>query len=84
MFPGKKFEQYLPLVMPPVMRMAAIKPEVALLDNDDLESIEDDVDWQFVNLGEQQNFGIRTAGEFNINSTQITIKAKNWWLERCW
>ncbi|XP_077293524.1 karyopherin beta 3 isoform X2 [Arctopsyche grandis] len=59
---GSKFEQYLPLVMGPVMKMAAIKPEVALLDNDDLESIEDDVDWQFVTLGEQQNFGIKTAG----------------------
>lgn len=59
---GSKFERYLPLVMGPVMKMAAIKPEVALLDNDDLESIEDDVDWQFVTLGEQQNFGIKTAG----------------------
>lgn len=47
--------------MGPVLKMAAIKPEVALLDNDDLESIEDDVDWQFVTLGEQQNFGIKTA-----------------------
>lgn len=62
-FLGKKFAQYLPMVMEPVMRMAAMKPEVALLDNDDLETIEGDLDWHFVTLGEQQNFGIKTAGE---------------------
>ncbi|XP_028164572.1 importin-5 [Ostrinia furnacalis] len=59
---GKKFAQYLPMVMEPVMRTAAMKPEVALLDNEDLESIEGDLDWHFVTLGEQQNFGIKTAG----------------------
>lgn len=59
---GKQFEQYLPLVMGPVMRTAAMKPEVALLDNDEIEDIEGDVDWSFINLGEQQNFAIRTAG----------------------
>lgn len=37
---GKQFEQYLPLVMGPVMRTAAMKPEVALLDNDEVEDIE--------------------------------------------
>lgn len=46
------------------MRTAAMKPEVALLDNDDLESVEGDLDWQFVTLGEQQNFGIKTAGTY--------------------
>ncbi|EAT37896.1 AAEL010159-PA [Aedes aegypti] len=59
---GKQFEQYLPLVMGPVMRTASMKPEVALLDNDEVQDVESDNDWQFVNLGEQQNFGIRTAG----------------------
>lgn len=59
---GKQFEQYLPLVMGPVMATASMKPEVALLDNDEVEDVEGDEDWQFVNLGEQQNFGIRTAG----------------------
>lgn len=59
---GKQFEQYLPLVMPQVMRTAAMKPEVAFLDNDEVEDIEGDVDWSFINLGEQQNFAIRTAG----------------------
>ncbi|XP_011304534.1 importin-5 [Fopius arisanus] len=59
---GKQFEQYLPLVMGPVLRAAAMKPEVALLDNEDMEEVEEDVDWQFVSLGEQQNFGLKTAG----------------------
>ncbi|XP_076164575.1 karyopherin beta 3 [Ptiloglossa arizonensis] len=58
---GKLFEQYLPLVMGPVLRTAAMKPEVALLDNEDMEGIED-LDWEFISLGEQQNFGIKTAG----------------------
>ncbi|KAK0159718.1 hypothetical protein PV327_010803 [Microctonus hyperodae] len=59
---GKQFEQYLPLVMGPVLRAASMKPEVALLDNEDMEGVEGDLDWQFVSLGEQQNFGIKTAG----------------------
>ncbi|XP_034952088.1 importin-5 [Chelonus insularis] len=59
---GKQFEQYLPLVMGPVLKTASMKPEVALLDNEDMEGVEGDLDWQFVSLGEQQNFGIKTAG----------------------
>ncbi|XP_014231665.1 importin-5 [Trichogramma pretiosum] len=59
---GKQFEVYLPLVMPTVLQTAAMKPEVALLDNEDMEDVEGDVDWQFVSLGEQQNFGIKTSG----------------------
>lgn len=39
-----------------------MKPEVALLDNEDMEEVSQDVDWQFVSLGEQQNFGIKTSG----------------------
>nr|CAD7590238.1 unnamed protein product [Timema genevievae] len=58
---GKQFEQYLPLVMGPVMKAASMKPEVALLDNDDMQGVEGDLDWQFVSLGEQQNFGIKTS-----------------------
>ncbi|XP_050306794.1 importin-5 [Anthonomus grandis grandis] len=60
---GKNFEPYLPLVMGPVMRTAAMKPDVALLDSDEMAGIEgQEDDWQFVSLGEQKNFGIRTAG----------------------
>merc|ERR1719471_832181 len=60
---GADFAPYLPLVMTPVMKTASMKPEVALLDNEELTGVEEnDEDWQFVQLGEQQNFGIKTAG----------------------
>ena len=43
------------------MKTASMKPEVALLE--ELTGVDDnDEDWQFVQLGEQQNFGIKTAG----------------------
>merc|ERR1719397_2236886 len=62
-FLGAGFAPYLPMVMAPVKKTASMKPEVALLDNDEVEGVgEDSDDWQFVNLGEQQNFGIKTAG----------------------
>lgn len=48
----------------PVLRTASMKPEVALIDNEDMEEVSQDVDWQFVSLGEQQNFGIKTAGMY--------------------
>merc|ERR1719447_2456991 len=60
---GARFAPYLPLVMGPVMKTASMKPEVALLDNEELNGVEEETeDWQFVQLGEQQNFGIKTAG----------------------
>eukprot|EP00111_Clytia_hemisphaerica_P019077 TCONS_00056356-protein len=61
---GKDFVQYLPVVMPPVLKAAQIKPEVALLDLDDPQhqNVNEDDGWEFVNLGEQQKFGIKTAG----------------------
>ncbi|XP_052784006.1 importin-5-like [Mya arenaria] len=59
---GKDFEQYLPLVMGPVMKAASLKPEVALLDSEDVSEVENDTDWQFVTLGDAQSFGIKTAG----------------------
>jgi len=61
---GKEFVQYLPVVMPSVLKAAQIKPEVALLDVDDPQNadIDEGEGWEFVNLGEQQKFGIKTAG----------------------
>lgn len=47
--------------MGPVLRTAAMQTEVVFLDNEDMEGM-DDVDWEFISLGEQQNFGIKTAG----------------------
>ena len=41
----------------------ALFEKVALLDNDELNGVDEDSDdWSFVQLGEQQNFGIKTAG----------------------
>lgn len=49
------------------MKMASMKPEVALFDNEDLEDLDrGGSDWQFISLGEQQNFGIRTAGDYEL------------------
>ncbi|ESP04937.1 hypothetical protein LOTGIDRAFT_184912 [Lottia gigantea] len=59
---GSDFQQYLPLVMGPVLKAASLKPEVAVLDGEDMKAMENDNDWQFVTLGDQQSFGIRTAG----------------------
>ena len=36
---GPGFAPYLPVVMGPIMKTASMKPEVALLDNDELVSI---------------------------------------------
>nr|CAB3256613.1 importin-5 [Phallusia mammillata] len=59
---GQKFVSYLPVVMGPLMKAASIKPEVTMLDSQDLESIEEDEGWEFIKLGDQQSFGIKTAG----------------------
>eukprot|EP00058_Branchiostoma_floridae_P007832 XP_002593320.1 hypothetical protein BRAFLDRAFT_119588 [Branchiostoma floridae] len=59
---GKQFQQYLPVVMGPLLKAAAIKPEVALLDEDDMKQVSEDDGWQFVSLSDQQSFGIRTTG----------------------
>ncbi|VDO98727.1 unnamed protein product [Soboliphyme baturini] len=60
---GKDFQQYLPLVMPTVMNTAALKPEMTLVEEEDAEGLqEEDNEWQFLNIGDKQSFGIRTAG----------------------
>nr|CAD7427512.1 unnamed protein product [Timema monikensis] len=72
---GKQFEQYLPLVMGPVMKAASMKPEVALLDNDDMQGVEGDLDWQFVSLGEQQNFGIKTSAALYLGDSSYFLRS---------
>jgi len=60
---GEDFVQYLPSVMPAVMKVASFKPEVAIVECDDADHLQKgEDDWQFVNLGDQQSFGIKTAG----------------------
>ncbi|KAH8867944.1 Importin-5 [Schistosoma japonicum] len=58
---GRDFESYLPVVMPQVLRSACVKPEICILDNDEADSVEADVDWQVVKLGEDRNYAIRTS-----------------------
>lgn len=59
---GEQFAQYLPLVMPPVMKAAAHKPDITVCDSEDTDEGGEQDDWQFVHLGDNQSFGIRTAG----------------------
>merc|ERR1712165_542854 len=72
---GPAFAPYLPVVMGPILKTASMKPEVALLDNDELGGVSNDSeDWQFVSLGEQQNFGIKTAGlEDKVTACQMLV-----------
>ncbi|RXN01964.1 Importin-5 [Acipenser ruthenus] len=72
---GKEFQQYLPVVMGPLMKTASIKPEVALLDTQDMENMSEDDGWEFVNLGDQQSFGIKTAGlEEKATACQMLVR----------
>ena len=57
---GTAFQPYLQFVMGPVLRAASIQIEVALMDKDD--DVKPGSDWQCVNLGDQQTFGIKTTG----------------------
>jgi HEAT repeat protein len=59
---GQDFVQYLPTVMPAVMKVASFKPEVTIVECEDADHLQGEEDWQFVNLGDQQSFGIKTAG----------------------
>lgn len=59
---GKEFEPYLPYVIEPVLKTAALKPEIAILDAEDMRVVESDDAWEFVNLGDKHNYGIRTVG----------------------
>ena len=59
---GPAFEPYLPFVMGPVLKAAGIKIEVAILDKDDVNVVNEEEDWTCVNLGDQQSFGIKTTG----------------------
>ncbi|TPP65936.1 Karyopherin (importin) beta 3 [Fasciola gigantica] len=59
---GRDFENYLPVVMPQVLKSACIKPEICILDNDEADTVESDLDWQVVKLGEDRNYAIRTSG----------------------
>ena len=50
---GQQFVQYLPVVMGPLMKAAAIRPEVTMVDSLDVDTLEDDTGWEFIKLGDQ-------------------------------
>ena len=55
---GRDFEPYLPYVMPPLLRSAAIQPEVTIADADDPDELEG---METVSIGDKR-IGIRTSG----------------------
>ncbi|VDN02262.1 unnamed protein product [Thelazia callipaeda] len=59
---GEEFAPYLPLVMPSVLQVAAVKPDVTLMNDEDVANQEEDPDWNFIPLGDQKMFGIKTTG----------------------
>ncbi|MFH4978712.1 hypothetical protein AB6A40_005421 [Gnathostoma spinigerum] len=71
---GEQFAAYLPLVMPPVMRAASFKPDVTVVDDEDADEHQEDPDWNFVPLGDQKLFGIKTAGlEDKANACEMLV-----------
>ncbi|XP_071839523.1 importin-5-like [Apostichopus japonicus] len=59
---GPSFQQYLPVVMGPLLKTASMKPGIAFLDADDAKNMTEEEGWHFVNVGEQHTFGVNTAG----------------------
>uniref|UniRef100_A0A1I8IFD4 Importin-5 n=1 Tax=Macrostomum lignano TaxID=282301 RepID=A0A1I8IFD4_9PLAT len=71
---GREFEPYLPLVMGPVMKAAEIKPEVCIMDSEEVQNAEQDPEWQFIKLADEQNFAIKTSGlEDKANACQMLV-----------
>ncbi|KAI7692873.1 Importin-5 [Sarcoptes scabiei] len=58
---GPKFEPYLPMVMPQVLKTASMKVEMALIEGDLDQNCENDGDWKFFELNDDENFGIRVS-----------------------
>lgn len=58
---GPDFQAYLPYVMEPVLKAAALRVEVAILDDDDRAAIENSSEWESVSV-QDQAVGIKTAG----------------------
>lgn len=45
----------------------------------DMENISEDDGWEFVNLGDQQSFGIKTAGlEEKATACQMLVSGLTW------
>jgi hypothetical protein len=69
---GREFSQYLPQVMPAVIKAADFKPEVTMIEGED--HVDDNDDWNFVSLGDQRSLGIRTAGlEDKVTACEMLV-----------
>lgn len=58
---GSDFQSYLPFVMDPVLKAASIKVEVAVLNEDDKDTLANNNDWERISV-QGQSVGIRTSG----------------------
>lgn len=59
---GEDFAQYLPLVMPRITNVAQHRPEMSLVDYDDIDKLDDD-EWEFVQVSnDKRHVGIKTSG----------------------
>lgn len=58
---GEEFAPYLEHVMPAVIRAAEFKPDVTVVDEQDIEG-EEEPDWSYISIGDQKSVGIKTAG----------------------
>ncbi|KAI9349471.1 armadillo-type protein [Zopfochytrium polystomum] len=58
---GAKFVPYLPIVVPPLLAAASVKPEVAIISSEEeFEMYSQEEGWDFIKLGDQR-LGIKTA-----------------------
>ncbi|KAI8476174.1 MAG: armadillo-type protein [Monoraphidium minutum] len=57
---GPEFLPYLGVVMPPLLKTAALEPDVKITDADDVDDDEDDDDVEYINLGDKL-VAIRTS-----------------------
>jgi len=58
---GPEFAQYLPQIMPNVMKAAEFTPNINVVDDDEVNDY-DSSNWDFISIGDQRSLGIRTEG----------------------
>jgi hypothetical protein len=69
---GEGFAPYLSEVMPAVMAAADLKPDVAVVDDD--EADDNDEEWNYISLGEDRSLGIKTAGlEDKVTACEMLV-----------
>ncbi|CAD6185409.1 unnamed protein product [Caenorhabditis auriculariae] len=56
---GPDFAPFLPMIMGPILRAATFSLEYAVVDDQEKQN---DPSWSYHSIGDDQNFGIRTAG----------------------